>query len=139
MTEVQDLLADLQFAANNDAKRIASLEDRVAKLEREFDDAENEHEAALEAAENERPDPCRDGFHYIAQYGPSGGIGQCKYCGAPDDGTIINYATLDPMAFPMPAPMRKSHGRQLVLPCQKRPDPAFMDAGTHPPPVRHAP
>ena len=74
------------------------LENKVAKI--------GDLEEGLEAL----PDPCKDGFHYWQQYGPSGGIGACKYCGERDLGTGINYAVLDPMALPLQAPMRKVSG-----------------------------
>ena len=74
------------------------LENKVAKI--------GDLEEGLEAL----PDPCKDGFHYWQQYGLLGGVGECRYCTAIDNGSGINYAVLDLMAWPLPAPMRKVSG-----------------------------
>ena len=87
-------------------EQLTQLREDVYKLEDQVNDLKIENSDLR----HERPDPCKDGFHYWQQYGLLGGVGECRYCTAIDNGSGINYAVLDLMAWPLPAPMRKVSG-----------------------------
>lgn len=85
--EVDDLKKDIRDLEDEGCVECEKKEEAINHLEDEVD----HHKGA----------PCEDGFHYIDH------LLQCRYCGARDNGVIVNYATIDPHAIMMPAPLRK--------------------------------